>query len=174
MKCAYVIPGPVFCLLLGVNSDCARPITGQITSVIIQSIFWPVWLWSFMDDLQNHREPLLFSARHFKAIGKFKQDSQSGNAQFYSIFCLACVTLELTDGLENNKVPLLCFKLCASFHNHCWIQTRVTVRKHLNWGKICFDLRPHTLTVCMDNTFVNGNITIETRWYVDRNIVKKV
>ena len=30
-------PGPVFCLLLGVSSDCARPITGQITSVT-----WPM------------------------------------------------------------------------------------------------------------------------------------
>ena len=26
-------PGPVFCLLLGVSSDCAQPITGQVTEV---------------------------------------------------------------------------------------------------------------------------------------------
>ena len=32
-----VSPGPVFCLLLGVSSGCARPITGQVTSVT-----WPV------------------------------------------------------------------------------------------------------------------------------------
>ena len=32
---------------------------------------------------------------------------------------------------------LLCyFKLCVSFHNHQWIQTRVTVRKHPIWVKI--------------------------------------
>ena len=32
--------------------------------------------------------------------------------------------------LENNRVPLACyFKLCASFRNHWWIQTEVTVRK---------------------------------------------
>ena len=32
--------------------------------------------------------------------------------------------------LENNRAPLLCcFKLCASFHSHQWIQTGVTVRK---------------------------------------------
>ena len=31
---------------------------------------------------------------------------------------------------KNNRAPLLCcFKLCASFHNHRWIQTNVTVRK---------------------------------------------
>ena len=39
--------------------------------------------------------------------------------------------------LKNNKAPLLCyFKLCASFHNHRWIQTGVTVRKRLIWVKI--------------------------------------
>ena len=32
--------------------------------------------------------------------------------------------------LKNNRDPLLCcFKLCASFHSHRWIQTKVTVRK---------------------------------------------
>ena len=32
--------------------------------------------------------------------------------------------------LKNNRAPLLCcFKLYASFHNHRWIQTKVTVRK---------------------------------------------
>ena len=32
--------------------------------------------------------------------------------------------------LKNNRTPLLCcFKLCASFHSHRWIQTKITVRK---------------------------------------------
>ena len=32
--------------------------------------------------------------------------------------------------LKINRAPLLCcFKLCASFHSHQWIQTWVTVRK---------------------------------------------
>ena len=35
--------------------------------------------------------------------------------------------------LKNNRAPLLCcFKLCASFHSHRWIQTKVTVRKRSN------------------------------------------
>ena len=39
--------------------------------------------------------------------------------------------------LEKNRAPLLCyFKLCASFHWHRWIQTGVTVWKHLIWVKI--------------------------------------
>ena len=34
-------PGLVFCLLLGVSSGCAQPITGQVTSVT-----WPVIVWA--------------------------------------------------------------------------------------------------------------------------------
>ena len=38
--------------------------------------------------------------------------------------------------LENNRASLLCcFKLCASFHSHWWIQTGVTVRKRPIWVK---------------------------------------
>ena len=36
--------------------------------------------------------------------------------------------------LENNRAPLLCcFKLCATFHSHRWIQTGVAVRKRPIW-----------------------------------------
>ena len=34
------LPRPVFCLLLRVNSGCARPITGQVTSVTWPAIGW--------------------------------------------------------------------------------------------------------------------------------------
>ena len=38
--------------------------------------------------------------------------------------------------LENNRASLLCcFKLCATFHSHQWIQTGVTVRKRPIWVK---------------------------------------
>ena len=38
---------------------------------------------------------------------------------------------------KNNRAPVLCcFKLCASFHSHQWIQTKVTVRKLLIRVKI--------------------------------------
>ena len=77
--------------------------------------------------------------QHFIAIGEFKLELQSGNAQFGSnstIFkpCdleIWCMTL------KNNRAPLLCyFKLYASFHSHRWIQAGVTVRKRLIWVKI--------------------------------------
>ena len=36
--------------------------------------------------------------------------------------------------LKNNRAPLICcFKLCASFHSHQWIQTGVTVPKRPIW-----------------------------------------
>ena len=38
--------------------------------------------------------------------------------------------------LENNRASLLCcFKLCATFHSHWWIQTWVTVWKRPIWVK---------------------------------------
>ena len=39
--------------------------------------------------------------------------------------------------LENNRASLLCcFKLCATFHSHRWIQAVVTVRKCSIWVKV--------------------------------------
>ena len=83
---------------------------------------------------------MLSFMHHFKAIGKFKLQLQSENAQFGSklaIF-LSCVTLKF-DGWpwKNKKAPLLCFfKLCASFHSHQWILIGVTVRRPPIWVKI--------------------------------------
>ena len=63
--------------------------------------------------------------------------------------------------LQNNRAPLLChFNICASLHSHRWIQTRVTVQKCSNWGKICFwPLWPWPLALafCTEITSVNGN-----------------
>ena len=47
---------------------------------------------------------------------------------------------------KNYRAPLLCyFKLCASFQNHRWIHTRVTVRKCPIWVKISYFLPCVTL-----------------------------
>ena len=74
---------------------------------------------------------------HFVAIGEFKLELQSGNAQF---FCQNRRFLEQCDleiwwmTLKNNRAPLLStIKLYASFYHHMWIQTGVTVRKRLSW-----------------------------------------
>ena len=70
---------------------------------------------------------------HFKAIGEFKLELQSGNAKFRSnLFIFVPWNLEIWwMALKYNKAPLLCyFKLCASFGSHQLIQTGVIVRKH--------------------------------------------
>ena len=75
---------------------------------------------------------------HFVAIGEFKLELQSGNAQSGSNSTI----LELCDleiwrmTLKNNRAPIQCyFKLCVSFLSHWWIQTWVTVRKRPIWVK---------------------------------------
>ena len=48
--------------------------------------------------------------------------------------------------LKTNRAPLLCcFKLCSSFHSHCWIQTGVTVRKRPFGSKSTIFFGPVTL-----------------------------
>ena len=50
--------------------------------------------------------------------------------------------------LKNNRAPLLCsFKLYASFHNHWWIQSKVTVRKTPNLGQMLRLLEPCDLEI---------------------------
>ena len=66
-------------------------------------------------------------------MDEFKLELQSGNTQFGSklpIFVLCDLEIwRMT--LKYNRAPLLCcFKFCASFHNHQWIQSRVTVWKY--------------------------------------------
>ena len=72
---------------------------------------------------------------HFKAIGEFKLELQSGemlNSGKNPVW-----TWNFMDDLEKNRAPLLCyFKLCASFGSHPWIETGVTDRKRPIWVKI--------------------------------------
>ena len=69
---------------------------------------------------------------HFKAIGEFKLEWRSGNAQFRSkseIFVLCDLEISRMT-LKNNRAPLLCyFKIWTAFHSYLWIQTGVTVWK---------------------------------------------
>ena len=75
---------------------------------------------------------------HFVAIGEFKLQLQSGNAQSGSNSTIfrGVRPWNLTDDLQNNRAPLLCyFKLSTSFRSHWWIKTWVTVRKRPIWVK---------------------------------------
>ena len=94
-----------------------------------------IWLMT----LENYRAPLLHYIKinivqHFKAIGEFKlklsyspATIDSGqNRRFIVPYDLQIWRMTL----KNNRAPLLCCcNLCASFHNHRWIQTKVTVPK---------------------------------------------
>ena len=55
----------------------------------------------------------------------------------HKLWCFVPCDLEIWwMTLENNRASLLCcFKLCAIFHSHWWIQTGVTVRKRPIWVK---------------------------------------
>ena len=65
-----------------------------------------------------------------------------------SIFFLSC-DLEIWQmTMKNYRAPLLCcFRLCASFHSHWWIQTGVTVRKRPIWVKINNSFLPCNLEI---------------------------
>ena len=71
---------------------------------------------------------------HFKAIGEFKLELQSGNLHLGSklagFFCPVW-PWNLTHDLEKQygTSSIRYFNLFASFHSHLWIQTGVTVRK---------------------------------------------
>ena len=69
----------------------------------------------------HHSFTTLSFVHHFKAMGEFKLEFQSGNAQFGSKAAIFCPVWpwNLTDGPENNRALLLCyFRLCASFQSH--------------------------------------------------------
>ena len=93
--------------------------------------------------LKNKRAPLLY---YIKLCASFQSHGwiQTGVTVRkrsirvkISIFFVSC-DLEIWQmTMKNYRVPLLCcFRLCASFHSHWWIQTGVTVRKHPIWIKI--------------------------------------
>ena len=90
----------------------------------------------------------IFENAFDKAMGELKLELQSRNAQFGSKSAIFCPVWpsnwQMT--LKNNKAPrLCCFKLCAPFYSHCWIQTGVTVRKRSIQVKISNFLSSVTL-----------------------------
>ena len=94
-----------------------------------QWIFVRIKKWKIMRQL--FYATLIF-VHHFKVIGEFKFELQSGNAQFGSksaIFVPSNREIwQMT--LKNNRATLLyCFNLSVSFHSQHWIQTGFTIQK---------------------------------------------
>ena len=113
-----------------------RPIWVKIDDFLSRvTLQFDAWPWKTIGHLFYATSSFV---HHFVAIGDFKLELQSGNAQFGSNSTI----LEPCDleiwwmTLKNNRAPLQCyFKLCASFCSHWWIQTGVTVRKRPIWVK---------------------------------------
>ena len=126
---------------------------------------------------------------HFVAIGEFKLELQSGNAQFGSKLMIfwAVWPWNLTDDLEKRqgtspKQP----KLYVSFHNHMWIKTGGTVWKRLSWVMtsvtLTFDLWPWTfawtsllsLVITPDNfVMIRWQEHSEKVWQTDRRTARR-
>ena len=115
------------------------PNLGQNQQILFVSYDLEIWQMT----LKNNKAPLLC---RFKLCASFHSHPWIQNGVTVrkrpiwvkiNDFFVPC-DLEIWETtLKNNKAPLLCyFKLCASFHNHRWIQTGVTVRKRLIWVKI--------------------------------------
>ena len=96
------------------------------------------WPWKTIGHLFH---TTLSFVHHFKAMEECKAElhvspetlNSGQNRQFF----VPCDLEIQRMTLKNNRASLLCcFKLCASFHSHQWIQTRVTVRQRPIWVKI--------------------------------------
>ena len=117
-----------------------RPIQVKIGDILSRvTLKFDGWPWKTIGNLFYST---LSFVHHFKATGEYKLELQSGSTQFGSksaIFCLVWLW-NLTDDqltMKNSRAPLLCcFKHCASFHGHWWIQTGVRVRKSPIWVEI--------------------------------------
>ena len=114
-----------------------RPIWVKIYDVLSHvTLKFDGWPWKTIEHLFFAVSSFV---QHFIAIGEFKLELQSGNAQFGSNSTIfrAMWPWNLTDDLEKNRAPLQCyFKLCASFCSHRWFHTGVTVQKRPIWVKI--------------------------------------
>ena len=129
------------------------------------------WPWKIIGHLFYTTLSLV---QHFKAIGIFKLELQSGNAQFGSKLAIFFFFFQLfVPGdfenwhmtLKNNRAPLLYyFKLCASFQIHWWSQTWVTAWKRSSRVTIDFFVPRDLENWCM--TFKNNRTPLLCCFYL--------
>ena len=119
-------------------------VTVQKPSIRVKiGIFCPVWPWNLIDDLGKQQGTSSILHQALCIISKPWVNSKwsyspktLNSGQNRQIF-VTCDLEIWQKTLKNNREPLLsCLKLCASFHSHQWIQTRVTVRKRPIWVQI--------------------------------------
>ena len=120
--------------------SCDRP--SNLTQIGFKSsIFQPVWPWNLMDDLEKqwgtssilHQALCIISNPSVNSNWSYRLETlNSGQIWWF----LSRITLKFGGWPWKTIGHLFCyFKLCASFQNHGWIQTGVTVWKHPIWIK---------------------------------------
>ena len=143
--------------------------SGNAQSRSNSTIFSAVWPWNLADDLEQGKSEgfdscdlpsnlaqILSKSSIFQPVWPWKFDAWPKTRQIWGIsklrpaynqetpnlgqnrWCFVPCDLEIWwMTLENNRASLICcFKLCATFHSHWWIQTGVTVRKRPIWVKL--------------------------------------
>ena len=150
-----------------------RPIWVKIDSFLSRvTLKFYTWPWKTIGHLFFATSSCV---HHLVAIGEFKLELQPGNAQFGSKLTIffSCVTLKF-DRWPWKTIGHLFFrsniKLCASFHHHMWIQTRVTVRKRsslvLTYVTLTFDLWPWTFAwTLLLSLVISPENFIMIRWW---------
>ena len=137
-----------------------RPIWVKIDDFFSRvTLQFDVWPWKTIGHLFY---ATLSFVHHFVAIGDFKLELQSGNAQLRSNSTIFIVVWpwNLTDDLEKQKGTsskqhqAIC-TISSSYVNSNWSYSPETVK--LGCDLFDLDLWPLTLTFCMDLTLVIGN-----------------
>ena len=122
------------------------------------AIFFPLWPWNLMDDIEKQQGTSYTICQALCISSKPLVIPNWSDSPKHPIWTkiddlLAVWPWNLTIDLENNRAPLLNnIKHCASFHQHMWIQTGVTVRKRLSWV-----LTSVTLTFESDLDLLHGH-----------------
>ena len=137
-----------------------RPIWVKIIDFFsLVTLQFDVWPWKRIGYLFYATSSFV---HHFVAIGDFKLELQSGNAQSgsYSTIFRAVWPWNLTDDLEKQKgtspkhYQAICI-ISSSYMNSNWSYSPETVK--LGCDLCDLNLWPLTLTFCMDVTSVTGN-----------------
>ena len=125
---------------LSVCPSLCEHVSSPITLVLYQMIRNTYYLW--LPNFQGHVANLMVTrAKTGQIWGIWKlrpaycpETPNLGQNRWCFVPCDLEIWLMT---LENNRASLLCcFKLCATFHSHRWIQTGVTVRKRPIWIKL--------------------------------------
>ena len=116
------------------RSPVNSPHKDQWGRALMFSLIWPWtrgWLNNrYAGDLGRHRAHALCNISKPSVNSNWSYSRETLNSGQNRRFCAPCDLEMLWMTLKNIRAPLpRCLMLCASFHSHRWIRTKVTVRK---------------------------------------------